>query len=273
MTEQWLAEVAKLNHFDIQFKEPTIWVFRNTVPTPKGYLYVKDRGNNITDTVFLSFGKEVRTLLGRSLPHRKYIRGGANYNYIAPSYNRYCWKPGNHLPSRGGGYPALRQCGKFVIWRSGNSILFDEDDYDQYDIVWDNFHGWAPSSAGCCTVRGRMYKRGGGTRDWRIAHNWIYGTCRNFRRFSNVILNHWDIFGKNERMRVGSNGEPVTRLQTNLAKYGIKIGIDGDFGVCTHNALQSFQAARGLGDDGIYGPKTGKALVDCIGSASNEGFF
>lgn len=64
-------------------------------------------------------------------------------------------------------------------------------------------------------------------------------------------------------LRTGSKGPDLRKLQellntTLLLNPALKI--DGDFGRATDSAVKRFQAERGLGIDGIVGPKTRKAL-------------
>lgn len=59
----------------------------------------------------------------------------------------------------------------------------------------------------------------------------------------------------------GSKGDAVEHLQTELKTLGYFITTpDGNFGPLTKAAVQAFQRAHGLGDDGIAGIKTGLAL-------------
>ena len=59
----------------------------------------------------------------------------------------------------------------------------------------------------------------------------------------------------------GSTGEAVTHLQTELKTLGfLTAAADGVFGPLTKQAVQAFQRAHGLSDDGIAGLKTGMAI-------------
>lgn len=60
----------------------------------------------------------------------------------------------------------------------------------------------------------------------------------------------------------GANGDAVAALQTELAKLGYTITIDGDFGSQTDAILRKFQAQNGLVADGICGPLTWAAIAD-----------
>jgi hypothetical protein len=61
-------------------------------------------------------------------------------------------------------------------------------------------------------------------------------------------------------VKLGSKGPDVTLLQQKLNLLGAKIGVDGDFGPKTHDAVIGFQKAHGLAVDGIVGPNTWAAL-------------
>mgnify|MGYP003300659643 CR=1 FL=1 len=61
-------------------------------------------------------------------------------------------------------------------------------------------------------------------------------------------------------LRKGSTGDDVRILQQALTDAGFKTGVDGNFGAGTEKAVKDFQKAHGLGDDGVCGPKTWKAL-------------
>ena len=59
----------------------------------------------------------------------------------------------------------------------------------------------------------------------------------------------------------GSTGDAVTHLQTELKTLGfLTQAPDGVFGPLTKQAVQAFQRAHGLSDDGIAGLKTGMAI-------------
>ena len=61
-------------------------------------------------------------------------------------------------------------------------------------------------------------------------------------------------------VKIGSTGDDVKALQQLLVKHGYQVGIDGIFGSSTEAAVKRFQAANGIGADGIVGPKTWAAL-------------
>ena len=68
-------------------------------------------------------------------------------------------------------------------------------------------------------------------------------------------------------LRNGSEGEDVKELQTNLIRLGYdcgKWGTDGDYGDATEIAVRLFQKEHNLSVDGIYGPKTHKAMSEAL---------
>lgn len=58
----------------------------------------------------------------------------------------------------------------------------------------------------------------------------------------------------------GAKGDIVKTVQARFAARGWSIGVDGDFGPQTDRVVRQFQAEKGLGADGIIGPKTWNAL-------------
>lgn len=62
-------------------------------------------------------------------------------------------------------------------------------------------------------------------------------------------------------LTMGDAGDYVKKLQDLLWKAGYPCGkIDGDFGINTYRAVKSFQASKGLVQDGKVGAKTWQAL-------------
>lgn len=63
-------------------------------------------------------------------------------------------------------------------------------------------------------------------------------------------------------LRSGSSLEEAVRaLQTLLTYQNFVVGVDGNFGSATKNAVRSYQTMRGLDADGIAGPKTWLSLT------------
>ncbi len=67
--------------------------------------------------------------------------------------------------------------------------------------------------------------------------------------------------GSRSALRVGSTGDPVSRLQRALtAALGRSVPIDGSFGPVTDAAVREYQSSRGLYVDGYVGEQTWSAL-------------
>ncbi|TDT97539.1 peptidoglycan hydrolase-like protein with peptidoglycan-binding domain [Streptomyces sp. 846.5] len=61
-------------------------------------------------------------------------------------------------------------------------------------------------------------------------------------------------------MAEGEHDGCVTTLQSFLNSWGAHLAVDGDFGAHTFDAVESFQAARGIGVDGQVGAQTKAAI-------------
>lgn len=59
---------------------------------------------------------------------------------------------------------------------------------------------------------------------------------------------------------LGATGDAVRQVQSRLRDRGWTISVDGVFGPATDKVVRLFQQEKGLGDDGIVGPKTWDAL-------------
>ncbi len=63
----------------------------------------------------------------------------------------------------------------------------------------------------------------------------------------------------------GDTGEQVKTLQKALASLGFSPGTpDGDYGPATQVAVEKFQVAKGLAEDGVVGPATLAALQKAL---------
>ena len=75
-------------------------------------------------------------------------------------------------------------------------------------------------------------------------------------------------------LRRGDSGEDVRALQAALIRLGFdcgRWGADGDFGADTARALREFQRANGLEADGVFGPKTRRALQAALDALNADG--
>lgn len=253
-----IVHLAELNSFNLVKENgqipPTIVVFRNLTRQAGNFKHTEDTGDNLTDTVCLIDNDGVVTLQGRSYPHEKYqarqVAGTGKANYIASGYWPRAWVKGWHR-----GFKALVQHEAFTIWRSRDMELHvvDEtpsDDFIMTGIVADNFHGYAPYSAGCVTVFGNMDPP---SHDWAIAQEWIYGIHENDKYVGAMILANDDFAFERAALRLGSRGQKVAILQRLLARVlGGSLKPDGEFGPMTFDAVRKFQRAAGLPDTGIW---------------------
>ena len=70
-------------------------------------------------------------------------------------------------------------------------------------------------------------------------------------------------------------GPDVKEMQSLLLSCGYNLGDyadDGELGECTEKALKQYQKEHGLDVDGVYGPKTKKALKESARNAAKEGY-
>jgi len=66
-------------------------------------------------------------------------------------------------------------------------------------------------------------------------------------------------------LKLGDTGTQVKDLQKALAEVGFSPGTpDGDYGSNTQVAVEKFQVAKGLAEDGVYGPATQAALQKAL---------
>lgn len=242
LTQEFISDEEHLT-------KPTICVLRNTnLKTGTGF--VPDSGDNNCDTVLLT-GEQTLVLQGRSFPHRNYInkmlRKEGKCNYIASQYCPQAWQRGLHR-----GHKAAVQVKKFTILRTKDSALQNEDDWPEFDIVSDNFHGWAPLSAGCVTVEGDMKTRSG---DWEVAYEYLYQSNKEERYFDALILENEDLLMNEPRYRLGSKGGMVEYLQS-LLSTRFEMKVDGFFGPYTHEVVRQFQLDFQIDVTGIVDRET-----------------
>lgn len=74
------------------------------------------------------------------------------------------------------------------------------------------------------------------------------------------------------RLTLGSKGDDVKKLQTELNKYGYGLDVDGSFGQKTNDAVRDYQSKNGLSVDGVVGNNTwGKLVGSSTNNASSGG--
>jgi peptidoglycan hydrolase-like protein with peptidoglycan-binding domain len=68
-----------------------------------------------------------------------------------------------------------------------------------------------------------------------------------------------------QTLKPGDTGSQVKALQRGLAALGFSPGKpDGDYGPSTKNAVERFQASKGIAEDGVVGPQTLNALQKAL---------
>lgn len=68
-----------------------------------------------------------------------------------------------------------------------------------------------------------------------------------------------------QTLKPGDTGSQVKTLQRALTTLGFSPGTpDGDYGPSTQNAVERFQVAKGLAEDGVVGPATLNALQKAL---------
>jgi hypothetical protein len=72
-----------------------------------------------------------------------------------------------------------------------------------------------------------------------------------------------------QTLNPGDTGQQVKILQRALIKLGFLSGPpDGDYGPLTKIAVEKFQVAKKIGEDGVFGPQTLNALQKALSRAS-----
>lgn len=70
--------------------------------------------------------------------------------------------------------------------------------------------------------------------------------------------------------KLGSRGDGVSEIQLALRLAGYSVTMDGDYGRKTEAAVRQFQQSRGVGADGIVGPKTMALLQDVLRTGQTQ---
>jgi hypothetical protein len=218
------------------------------------------------------------------VPHRKHVeesrpQGGAGTNQLLTGcYADY--RKGVHKEGTQTAHDAFRQSNELPVQRTVDDLDFDADDRVEFGRPFDNLHAaWSQgishpdyASAGCQVVVGfpKCTKRGDqpATGAWKVFQENVYALAQD--SFSYVLLTGFEAertvhatTTPAPRLRYGSKGVLVTRVQTALKQRGHYQGvIDDDFGSGTLRAVLAFQTAQfgPRGDDGIVGKQTAAAL-------------
>ncbi len=221
------------------------------------------------------------THVGTALPNR-----GVGVNQLMTGYYDD-YRKGVHKAGSPTAHDAFRQTEGRPIRRTQDDLDFDPDDRTELTNPFDNLHaGWCPSvnhpdfaSMGCQVVLGfpkceRLGNRPA-TGPWNVFQRNAYEQEQD--RFGYMLIDSRSVQAVAEagdspvprRLRFGSQGALVTRLQTELKTQGFYEGtVDADFGPRTIRAVLAFQVARfGVdSEDGVVGPQTANALGIQLGS-------
>ena len=73
--------------------------------------------------------------------------------------------------------------------------------------------------------------------------------------------------------RLGSKGDGVGEIQLALKLAGHSVTMDGYYGPKTRDAVTAFQRSRGIGADGIVGPKTMALLKEVLAMGTAAGML
>lgn len=71
----------------------------------------------------------------------------------------------------------------------------------------------------------------------------------------------WFSIASAAAFRSGDQGDEIAQIQKALVGFGYEVGIDGDFGSKTKEAVIAFQKSKGLEADGVVGGATYRALL------------
>lgn len=255
MNKQFFMDLIRLSNIDYDENLYNIVTIRNTDFNGN---FIDDNGKNQCDSLYLiepNF-KNIHNYTARTYPSdyylQRHVKGIARANYMASQYVAKAWRRGNHFGRR-----ALVQNSSFLIWRSKDMELMDEDDYTEYNIVADNCHwdGYCSGSAGCTVITGASNKvTHEESGEWADFVKRIYGECMNQGFFSVGVFQHEDL-QLETTARPGSTGITVKLIQKKL-----NIRADGDFGPMTFQAVKNIQHDNNLPDDGVVRTDTFKIL-------------
>ncbi len=229
-------------------------------------------------------GKGFAVFPGSTVPHRKHVEasqpqsGTGTNQLLTGCYADY--RKGVHKEGTQTAHDAFQQSNELPVQRTADDLDFDADDRVEFETPFDNLHAaWSHgvnhdsyASAGCQVVVGfpQCAKLGNrpATGAWKVFQENAYALAQD--SFSYVLLTGFEAerivhatTTPAPRLRYGSKGPLVTRVQTALKQRGHYQGVlDDDFGIGTLRAVLAFQTAQfgPRGDDGIVGKQTAAAL-------------
>lgn len=296
LAENHLRRLCEINSFPLPKTELAFFGLRGCLPIEVGNQEFQSKNEvYIAETDYVHprctlaqwrpKDKAFALFPGSTVPHIKYIkiskeRNGQGANQLMTGcYKDY--RKGVHKEGEPTAHEAFRQIEAHPIRRTADDFDFDNDDRVEFDNPYDNIHAaWCMgvdhddyASAGCQVIVGypqcesRDNKPAVGP--WKQFKEDAYNISQT--SFPYILLNGRDALGivsnsskkSPARLRFGSQGELVTRLQRALQKKGFYEGnADGDFGNRTIRAVLAYQtSAFGPGaDDGVVGPITASAL-------------
>jgi len=296
LSDKILRRICEVNNFDIPADKMIFFGLRGMLP-----VNLEDHGFKDEQTVgladinytnprctlgqWLTKEKRIAVFPGSTIPHQKYIRksvikNGEGANQLMTGYYSD-YRKGVHKAGSPTGHDAFRQISSHPIRRTSDDIDFDYDDRVEYENPNDNIHaGWCMgvssdsyASAGCQVLVGypQCKQRGNqpATGPWKVFQKNAYDITQN--KFGYILLDGREAYrvvsaGNSKisvRLRFGSKGELVNKLQKNLKSKGFYEGnVDDDFGNRTLRAVLQFQTSAfgPSADDGIVGPQTASAI-------------
>lgn len=294
--EEHLVRLCELNHFPVPKNGMILFGLRGCLPTDvdnckfgkQHGLVTKDLNySNPRCTLgqWLPEEKTIALFPGSTVPHRNYIKAafsknGVGSNQMATGYYSD-YRKGMHKPGGSTAHDAFRQTEGRPMRRTSDDYDYQNDDRVEFGNPYDNLHAaWCQgvnainyASAGCQVVVGYPkcnkpnHKNNIGP--WKIFIENAYNLTQN--SFPYILLEGRDAerVALNEdkklaaRLRYGSKGELVTKLQEALQKADFYEGnLDDEFKERTWRAVMDYQTFRfgPLEDDGIVGPTTADAL-------------
>jgi len=296
LSDKSLRRLCEVNNFTFPADKMIFFGLRGMLPlNPEDHSFKVEHVIELVDVNYLNprcvlgqwLPKEKKFAIfpGSTVPHQNYVsksvlKKGEGANQLMTGYYSD-YRKGVHKAGSPTGHDAFRQISSHPIRRTSDDFDFDNDDRVEYENPNDNIHaGWCTglssinyASAGCqvlvgypqCTKRGQQPATG----PWKVFKKNAYDLSQ--KSFGYILLDGREAYrvvtaGNSKvsaRLRFGSKGELVNKLQKNLKSKGFYEGdVDDDFGNRTLRAVLQFQTTSfgPEADDGIVGPQTAAAL-------------